>query len=97
MTKFLILFCLIFNNIFAHFEKIKDDVDVESAKSTGQKLYGNQLDRIGTSGSYINSREVTKRFRVEPGNYLVIPSTFGEDKDCDFMLRVFTEFLIETK
>ena len=63
--------------------------------SSGGKLYSNQLDRIGTSGSYINSREITKRFRVEPGNYLVIPSTFEPDHSCEFMLRLFTECPIE--
>ncbi|CAF5079569.1 unnamed protein product, partial [Rotaria magnacalcarata] len=26
----------------------------------------NQLERVGASGSYINRREVTKRFRVPP-------------------------------
>ncbi len=36
-------------------------------------------------------REVTKRFRVDPGNYLIIPSTDKEDRDCEFILRVYTE------
>ena len=63
--------------------------------ATSLKLYSNQLERIGTSGSYINAREVTKRFRVPPGNYLIIPSTYDEDRNCEFMLRIFTEELIE--
>lgn len=53
------------------------------------------MERIGTSGSYINAREVTKRFRVDPGYYLIIPSTYDEEKDCDFLLRTYTETLIE--
>jgi len=64
-----------------------DEFDPEA----GKKLYANQLERIGTSGSYINSREITKRFRVEPGKYLIIPSTYDEDKHCEFLLRIFTE------
>ena len=51
--------------------KIKDDVGVDENKTSGLRFYSNQLTRIGQSVSYINSREVTKRFRVEPGNYLI--------------------------
>ena len=46
---------------------------------------------MGSSGSYINSREVQGRFRVTPGRYIIIPSTYEEDRDCEFLLRVFTE------
>jgi calpain len=61
------------------------------------RLYGSQLDRIGASGSYINSREVTKRFRCDPGNYLIIPSTYDEDHECEFLLRIFTEQIIDAR
>ena len=64
---------------------------------SGKKLYANCVERVGTSGSYINSREITKRFRVQPGNYLVIPSTYDEDRTAEFMLRIFTEEDINTK
>jgi calpain len=77
--------------------RIKDDSAVDESKTSGLKFYSNQLDRIGSSGSYINSREVTKRFRVEPGYYLIIPSTYEEDKSCEFMLRILTEEAIEAK
>jgi calpain len=77
--------------------RIKDNVRLDQTRDKGLKLYSNQLDRIGASGSYINSREVTKRFRVEPGNYLIIPSTYDEDRVCEFMLRIFTEGEIAAK
>ena len=77
--------------------KIKDHVQVDGTKSIGLKLYANQLERVGASGSYINSREITKRFRVEPGNYVIISSTYEEDRDCEFMLRIFSEEEIEAK
>jgi calpain, invertebrate len=77
--------------------KVKNHVSIDDNKSSGLRLYANQLDRIGASGSYINSREVTKRFRVDPGNYVIIPSTYDEDHDCEFMLRIFTEQVIEAK
>lgn len=71
--------------------KVKDDVQIDENKTSGLKLYANQLEKVGDSGKYINMREVTKRFRLDPGNYIVIPSTYYEDHSCEFMLRVFTE------
>lgn len=75
--------------------KVKDDVDIEEYRSSGKKLYASQLERLGSSGAYINSREVTHRFRIAPGNYLIIPSTFEPGRSCEFMIRVFTEHEIE--
>lgn len=77
--------------------RIKDGLEIDNISGCSSKLYANQLDRVGSSGSYINSREVTKRFRVPPGNYLIIPSTYDEDRDCEFMLRIYTEKVIDTK
>lgn len=73
------------------FYRIINDNDAESAKRTGMRLYASQLKRFGSSGKYINVREVTKRFRVPPGNYLIVPSCYDANKKGDFMLRVFTE------
>lgn len=42
-------------------------------------------------GAYINKREVTGRFRVKPGNYILIPSTYESDKEGQFLVRIFTE------
>lgn len=75
--------------------KVLDDVDIDEYRSSGKKLYAGQLERIGSSGAYINSREVTHRFRVAPGNYLIIPSTYEAGRSCEFMIRVFTEHGIE--
>jgi hypothetical protein len=68
---------------------------VDRTKSTGLRLYSNQLKRYGTSGSYINAREVTKRFRLVPGNYVIIPSTYDSDISCEFIIRIFTEHKCE--
>ncbi|XP_077996188.1 calpain-B-like [Glandiceps talaboti] len=45
----------------------------------------------GKSGTYINYREVNKRFLFEPGSYVLIPSTFDKDSVSSFLIRIFAE------
>ncbi len=50
-----------------------------------------QLTKVTSSGSYQQIREVSARFRLDPGSYIVIPSTWYADEESDFLLRIFTE------
>ena len=43
------------------------------------------------SKAFINLREVSGRFKLPPGNYLIVPSSFKPDEEGEFILRVFTE------
>lgn len=43
------------------------------------------------SGKYVYYREVTKRFELPPGIYVIITSTYNAGEEALFMLRVFTE------
>uniref|UniRef100_A0A8C7DV42 Calpain 9 n=1 Tax=Naja naja TaxID=35670 RepID=A0A8C7DV42_NAJNA len=43
------------------------------------------------SKSYINLREVSDRFELPPGDYIIVPTTYEPQQEADFCLRVFSE------
>lgn len=51
--------------------------------------------KAGSSGNHMNTREVYSRFRLDPGRYIVVPSTFTENQESEFFIRIFTEKLAE--
>jgi hypothetical protein len=72
--------------------RVNEGVDLSVFQSgTGEKVYPKDLERVGTTGAYINKREVTFQCRVPVGNYIVIPSTYDINKEAKFLLRIFTE------
>ncbi|XP_060610185.2 calpain-8-like [Anolis sagrei] len=46
---------------------------------------------VARSDTYVNLREVSNRFQLPRGEYLVVPSTFEPFKDGEFCLRIFFE------
>lgn len=78
--------------------RVRDESIInEESMSAGVKFNWNHLEKVGDSGVYINKREVTKRFRVDPGYYVIVPSTFHGDRNCEFMIRILTEVQVEAK
>ena len=72
--------------------RVNEHVDVSIFQNgVGEKLYPKDLERVGTTGAYINKREVTYQQRVPPGNYILIPSTYEPDREAKFLLRIYTE------
>uniref|UniRef100_A0A0N5CM46 Calpain catalytic domain-containing protein n=1 Tax=Thelazia callipaeda TaxID=103827 RepID=A0A0N5CM46_THECL len=49
------------------------------------------------STAFINLREVSGRFRLQPGHYVIIPSTFEPGEEGEYILRIFTNVTIESK
>lgn len=44
---------------------------------------------VVTSGAFQDARQVMKFFRLEPGEYLVVPSTYYPKKSAEFILSIF--------
>ncbi|XP_068135632.1 calpain-9 [Hyperolius riggenbachi] len=43
------------------------------------------------SKTYINLREISQRFKLPPGDYMLVPTTFEPHQEADFCLRIFSE------
>ncbi|KAI6175840.1 Calpain clp-1 [Aphelenchoides bicaudatus] len=50
---------------------------------------------VAKNAVFINTREVTARFRVQPGAYVIIPSTFEPNEDAEFLLRTYSSGQIQ--
>ena len=43
--------------------------------------------------SFTNARETSARFKLQPGSYVIIPTTYEPGQEGDFLLRIFGEKL----
>uniref|UniRef100_A0A674A1S1 Calpain-1 catalytic subunit n=1 Tax=Salmo trutta TaxID=8032 RepID=A0A674A1S1_SALTR len=79
-------------------KKRKEGEDMETIVHLPHSIFPLlSLDFFLTHGSsarselFINLREVSSRFQLPAGEYIIVPSTFEPKKEGDFVLRVFSE------
>ena len=62
--------------------RIKEDTElpIDPRKHKAEAIFG-----------FTNVRGLCKRFKVEPGKFVIIPCTFDPDEEGEFYLRLFTE------
>ena len=46
---------------------------------------------LAMSPQYINMREIVGRYKLPPGDYCIVPTTYEANEEADFVIRVFTE------
>ena len=71
---------------------------------TDEDLKGGRADRnffayhasTARSPVFINSREVTGRYTLDPGSYLIIPTTFEPNHTGEFIVRIYSEKPVKT-
>jgi hypothetical protein len=76
---------------------VKDETAYFRYLENGEAIDNNLLERLGSSGAYLNKREVTCRFSLTQGAYIIIPSCYDEDKEGEFLVRIFTEMPLNQK
>lgn len=46
---------------------------------------------VARSPAFVNLREVSCRFKLKPGHYLIVPSTYEPNQEGEFLIRIFSE------
>ena len=72
--------------------KVKDKAN-KNAKMFAEK----DLVEVFTNSIYMSQREMTTRLNLDPGNYVIIPSTFDKDVALKFYLRLYIEGEADTE
>lgn len=46
---------------------------------------------VEDSGNFLSTRHVMKFFKLEPGEYLIVPSTFNPNESAKFRLSIYSK------
>ena len=79
------------NSINFHIFKVKEG----AIKDSSNKFSKKDLTKIYCNEYYTNGREVTARLNLDPGDYVIIPSTFEPNMEMKYLIRVFLEGRVE--
>ena len=71
--------------------KLEDDVNEYIEQDRLNKDFFLYHKSFARSENFVNAREVTGRFSLPPGEYVILPSTFKNNEEGDFILRMFSE------
>lgn len=75
-----------------HEGKANNTIGFHVMRVEGNRSYRcHQLYEKAGDSNFINSREVFVRLELDPGRYIVVPSTFEPNTTGDFLLRVYTD------
>ena len=66
-----------------------EDSALQSKAKLDQDFFAKNQ-RVDAS-SFSKDYEITRRFKLRPGSYAVIPCTFDPNKEGEFLLRIFSE------
>ena len=75
---------------YSGFVIYKLDTHDQTSEHLGEEFFKYTLS-TGRSKAFLNTREVTERFHLPPGTYMIVPSTFEPGYEGQFLLRTFTE------
>lgn len=80
-------------NLLLSGHQLKDE-DVEHGDPMDKQFFMYNAS-VARAPSFINLREISNRFKLPPGSYIIIPSTFEPNEVGEFVLRIFSENIID--
>ncbi|XP_029475928.1 calpain-1 catalytic subunit-like [Rhinatrema bivittatum] len=73
------------------FEIFKVHREFADTKFTSQRKAQVPFLKQVKNSQYVSLRNITARYELEPGQYLIVPTTFSPMQESKFTLRIFTE------
>ena len=70
---------------------IKNELSDNVITNQKEKFTESELVERFSSGNYICKREVSRKFEMPAGTYVIIPSVYQKDKQLSYLVRVFVE------
>lgn len=62
----------------------------------GSNYSSRALQLQGKRTTYVSYREITEEYKLDPGTYVIIPSLFEVNQECQFLLRCYSEHAVDS-